>query len=310
MTPAKATATAKSKPKSTTAKRAITASDMPSLVAEWAKTQDEKAEQMILDLLDTEEYRSLPYIERNRPFLTASKLKDLKQCPYHARMRYIDEVESPAEDKDYFIIGQAVDDCLTLGQEYFEKRYEIVARRDKDAERIQLTNATGATVTHAVDEFRSRVFFPQAPKKRNVIFLLAGMPAKAELDHFDPDTRRIGDIKTTASITTFDPMNYALQMAFYAFGIEKKWEEKVEAELYVVDKHTCWSRSHKWVFSRPTLAQHYFEVEKLALQWKDCVESDIWPHIDVDSDEGRKISWNSEYYSVCPFCKLSEPTVI
>ncbi len=29
-------------------------------------------------------------------------------------------------------------------------------------------------------------------------------------------------------------------MAFYAYGIELKWDKKVTAELYVVDKHTDW----------------------------------------------------------------------
>jgi hypothetical protein len=312
MTPANATATAKSPAKSTSAKRAATLkpTDMPRLVEEWARTQDEDTEQMILDLLDSEAYRSLPYIERNRPFLTASKLKELRECPYHAKLRYIDEVPSPADDKDYFVIGQAVDDCLTLGQEYFDKHYQIVARRDKEAELIQLTNATGATVKNAVAEFRSRDFFPKEPKKHNIIFLLAGMPAKAELDHFDPDARRIGDIKTTSSITTFDPMDYALQMGFYSFGIEKKWGEQVEAELYVVDKGSGWSRSHKWVFCRPTLRQQYFEIERLALTWKDCTESGIFPHVDMDTEEGRKTAWRSEYYSVCPFCKTGAPTIV
>lgn len=288
---------------------------MHGLVEAWKTAPSDETEAPILQLLDSPEYRQLPYIERNRPFLTASKLKELKRCAYHAKLRYVDEIESPAEDAEHFVIGSAVDDWLTLGGDYFDDRYATVARRtekaaEENGDKVLLTNTQTALIQSAVDEFRSREFFPPEPKKRNVIWLMAGMPCKAELDHFDAQARRIGDIKTCASITTFNPMDYALQMAFYAFGIEKRWQEAVEAELYVVDKHSGWSRSHKWVFSRATLRMQYFELEKLVETWKECEDSGIWPHCDVDTEEGRKIAWNSDYYTICPFCKSASPTLV
>ncbi len=276
---------------------------------------DDQIENTILEILDSEEYRELPYRERNRNFLTSSKLKALKECPYHAKLKYVDEVDMGFESADHFVIGQAVDDFLTLGETKFWERYKIVARRtDKTAEEnpgaVLLTNTQGELIGNAVKEYQSRDFFPQKPRKKNIIFLLAGQVAKAELDHFDVENRVIGDIKTCANIAAFEPSFYAMQMAFYAFAIEKKWGEKVEAELYVIDKHSDWSRSHKWRYTRPTLAMHYFEVEKLAQQWKDCVASDIWEHVSPDTEEGREICWRSEFYSCCPFCKSDSPSIV
>lgn len=283
---------------------------MSQLVSAWVTTGDEAKEQPILDLLDTPEYRALPYAQRNKAFITSSKLKELQKCPYHARLRYEDGVEMGYEEPDYFLIGQAVDDYLTHGPKAFTDKYEVVARRSKDAEKFQLTNATAATVNNAATEYLSRDFFPKQPQKRNVIWLLHGMPCKAELDHFDPETRRIGEIKTCASITTFEPESYSLQMGFYSYGIAKKWDERVEAELYVLDKHSDWSRSHKWIFSAATLQAQHYQVEQLVQQWKDCEETGIWPHVPTDTDQGLRACWSSEFWSVCPFCKTASPTVL
>lgn len=276
---------------------------------------DGQIETTILELLDTPEYKALPYIERNRHFLTSSKLKALKECPYHAKLKYVDEVDMGFETADYFMIGQAVDDYLTHGDKAFGEKYRVVQRRDeKTAEKhpgaVLLTASQGETIGHVVKEYQSREFFPKEPKKRNIVWLMGGVVCKAELDHFDPHAKLIVDIKTTANIATFDPQDYAMQMAFYAFAIEKKWGEQFEAELCVVDKHSDYSRSHKWRFTRPSLRMHYFEVERLVQQWKTCIESDLWEHCDVTTEEGRRIAWNSEYYSVCEFCKCDVPTIL
>lgn len=285
---------------------------LQSAVDAWVASKgDPVKEQAVHEILDTPQYKALPYLERNRPFITASKLKEFAACPYHAWMKYVEEVPSPVEDDaDYFVVGQAVDDLLTLGEEAYQEKYEVVARRSKEAEKVQLTNSQGAIVQNAAKEYLSREFFPKKPTKRNVLFLVHGMPCKAELDHFDAEARRIGDIKTTASITTFKPSMYLLQFGFYSLGIALRFEESVDAELYVVDKGSDFSRSHKWVLSHATLREQHFQVERLVKQWKDCAELGIWPHVDTATEEGREVCWNSEYYPVCPFCKQMPETIL
>lgn len=277
---------------------------------------DEQKELEVLTLLDTEDYRSLPYLERNRPFVTSSKLKEFEQCPYHAKLRYVDGLQMGFEEADHFVIGQAVDDWLTHGSDAYQGRYAAVAKRtekaaEENAGKVLLTNSQAETIGRAVREFQTREFFPERPTKRNVIWLMFGrIPCKAELDHFDPHARRIGDVKTTASITTFDPMDYLFQMGFYYEGILERFDEKVEAELYVVDKHSDWSRSHCWLFTRPTLASVQGRIHHLASRWMDCQETGIWPHVNPDTHSGQRICWSSEFWSVCPFCKTDSKTIL
>ncbi len=204
---------------------------------------------------------------------------------------------------------------LTNGYAFFREKYVTVAKRTEKAARREsrqdfaqpLAVRCHPTGCPAVRESQ---LLPEGLKKRNVIWIMEGLPCKAELDNFDAEREVIGDLKTTANITTFHPMDYAFQMAFYAYGIELKWDKKVTAELYVVDKHTDWTRSHLFQFTRPTLMQSYYRVQQLAKEWKWCLDNDTWPHCDVDSTEGRETCWNSPYWNYCPFCPQMKPTVI
>lgn len=56
---------------------------------------------------------SLSYIERNREFVTASKLKTFIKSPEAYYLEYIKEVAIEREDSAAFILGTAFDDALT-----------------------------------------------------------------------------------------------------------------------------------------------------------------------------------------------------
>ncbi len=285
---------------------------LQTLVNNWITSGDDKE---LIAFLESFEYRTMPYVDRNRHFLTSSKLKEFQRCPYHAKLKYVDGIETPHEPEDYFVIGQAVDDCLTLGEDDFKSRYLAVPRRTDKAQeenpgKVLLTNGQAVTIDQAVTEFRTRSFFPKTPKKHHIVWLAFGkIPCKAELDHFDHEAHRIGDVKTCSSITTFDPMNYLLQMSFYYAGIVEKFQEKVEAELYVVDKHE-WSRSHKWIFRIPTLEDYQRTINQLILDWKQCEEADLWPHVDPNTFDGLKTCWQSEYWNICEHCKTDSPSFV
>ena len=75
---------------------------------------------------ETGEGKDLPYEERNELFITSSKLKAFDYCPWAYKLRFIDKVPNPANDEDYFTIGQAVDDFLTEGS---LDDYTVVSRR-------------------------------------------------------------------------------------------------------------------------------------------------------------------------------------
>lgn len=287
------------------------AQQLQSAVDAWvASGGDEQKEAAVHAILDTDDYRAMSYLDRNRPFVTSSKLKELAACAYHAYLRYVKEEPLPCEPEDYFLIGQAVDDVLTHGPDYFSAKYEKVARRTPEAEKVQLTTAQWNTVARCQKEYARREIFPRQPRKRNVLFLLHGLPCKAEIDHWSAEEHRVYDMKTTSSITTFKPMDYALQMGFYSLGVTIKDGQQPDAALCVIDKGSDFSRSHLWVFSRATLMSFHHQVEDLARQWRDSLESSLWPHVNTDTEEGRRACWGSDYWPVCQFCAQMQPTVL
>lgn len=104
-------------------------SKLQSLIEDWKKDGNEDALQ---EYMNTEEYRKLTYFERNEGFITASKLKDYDNVPLFAMWRHIEGRTTEYDDKDYFTVGQAVDDHLTYGVEQFQKEYVPMEERVLD----------------------------------------------------------------------------------------------------------------------------------------------------------------------------------
>lgn len=292
---------------------------LDNLVKKWVKKKSLSAEQDVLAFLETDEYAAMPYAQKNHPFVTSSKLKAYQECPYHAFLKYVELMDMGFETADHFIIGQAVDDLLTHGSVYFNQKYYPCDMRLKASkeflaqhpEFIPLSLGDYAMIENMAKEYATRQFFPVKPIKKNIIWLMfEKIPCKAELDHFEEDSDLFEDTKTTASILTFDPNDYGLQMGFYYEGILEKLNQKRGAKLNVIDKHKNWTRSHSWIFSIPTLQSMQGEVHKLALEWHESMESEVWPHVDPSTWHGQKVCWNSEFYPVCPYCKVDVPTII
>jgi predicted NAD/FAD-dependent oxidoreductase len=99
-------------------------------------------------------------------------------------------------------------------------------------------------------------------------------------------------------------------MGFYSLGVTVKDGEQPEASLCVIDKGSDFSRSHLWTFTRQTLMSFDHQVEELARQWSECQSAGIWPHCDTRSEEGKKVCWSSEYWSICPICCQMPPTIL
>lgn len=199
------------------------------------------------------------YIEKNRNFITSSKIKEFMRCQRCYELKYELEVPDPTDafrEKDYFLIGQAVDDLATFGGEEFEKKYEEVARRSKKSDKIQLTGAQYAQVERLWDEFRSQPLYNSKPVKKIIEWEFSGLKLRAELDDFDKEKRQIRDIKTCANVSTFNPESYLLQMSFYQWLIEETAGIKCEAMLEVVDKYTYFSRSKPILYTKGTLDAH------------------------------------------------------
>lgn len=195
----------------------------------------------------------LSYAERNKDYITSSKLKAFEKCPLAYKFKYVDLIPEPNEEvKDHFLIGQAFDDLMTEGQEWFDKHYVVVSTRcsQEDIEanidkyeykllkaktigtvekykgqikkyknmvgKIQLTKKMKELIDAMEYEFRSQKLFNQNPKKHEFIWEIAGRKVKAELDDMVKisDTHyEIRDIKTCANVARIDPLNYYLTQA-------------------------------------------------------------------------------------------------
>ena len=80
----------------------------------------------------SQEYQALPYKEKNKQFLTSSKLKAFEECQLGYKLKYVDFVPEPEIERDYFILGTALDDRLTYGENWYGERYITVDRRAKN----------------------------------------------------------------------------------------------------------------------------------------------------------------------------------
>lgn len=314
---------------------------------------DKGAKAAVEQFVTTDEYYAIPYQHRNLYFVTASKLRTYEVLPEQAHKQYIECIDLPWLDKDYFRIGRAFDFRITEGEDKFANTYVPVSKRvDVDTEineakrrieeaqqdvkkdgtrsatgikteqnciakledllkikgKHQLTESQWAIVKNMTEEYRKQTVFPQNPKKLTLFWLAFGkVPCKAELDHWDENECRIWDIKTTSSITQFDPRQYLLQMGFYFAGVQEELMLRPEAALAVVDKGTDFSRGCPFGFKVEDLIAVQERINRLIIQWKDSMETGMWPSAGENSREALRVYWDSDYY---PLLEHSRPTQI
>lgn len=297
---------------------------LDTLIDAWIANPDGSAKQALLDYMDTPEYRALPYKERNKRFITSSKLKLFEACELFAKYKYEDEIITGFEASPALLIGGALDTLVTYGQEEYDEKYLVLARKTKDdevyttdegyemvvndeVERYRLTASEQETIDRMRIECTKHPLFPREWQKRNIVWLAFGKyPCKAELDHFTTD-RGIVDLKTCADITSFRAMSYLLQMGFYYGGCLEEDLQKYTAELCVVDKNK-WSRSHVWKFGVETLDGVQGTINKMLLAYAEAQATGLWRGPDPDSQEGLELLWKSEFWDHCPLSRTSPPT--
>lgn len=299
------------------------------LVENWKQSGgDASAEAELQEYMHTDEYADLPYHVRNKGFITASKLKDYQRVPLFAHMRHNEGISTQWDDKDYFQLGQAFDDRITRGEEFYQERYRVVARRtDKEIEEAQnnrqvlLTNSMAATCDRMFAKAVKHPRFPKEPIKHHLLWLAFGKyPCKAELDHFDPAANIFGDFKTTANIVTL--MNdiqrgvreagtgpYDIQMAFYFNGLLEKYQQKFACELYIADKND-WCRSHVFVLTTGYLDSLQGMVNTLIQNWIDSIDTGIWPAPDLSTPEGLRAAWSDPLSDLYEKMLQAPPTII
>lgn len=281
--------------------------------------QRDKCEKQLLALFETEEYRKLPYHERNKGWITSSKLKDYNECPLFAHWRHNLGKTTDYDDHDYFTVGQAIDDRITLGNEFYSKQYEVVSRRTdsvkESAEVRGVTLLTGTQQKQIDSMYEEAVLHPKFPKKankRHLVWLAFGKyPCKAEIDHDEEND--FWDYKSASTLPVLHERitsgYYNIQFGFYHGGFQEKFGQKKGCYVAGMDKHT-WSRSHVWYIRPDTLAEQQGFVNNLILKWSESMESGIWEPPQLNTFEGLKTLWNSPFYKQFDQAREAPITII
>lgn len=249
----------------------------------------------LMEFMATPEYKALPYTARNDGFVTSHKLKEFRRCGFCYQKKYVDGLISPidaADDKDALILGQAFDDLVTNGPEAFSGKYEVVSRRGKEPQKVQLTQGMYDSVRQLTEEFTANPLFAQQYQKKVMVAIYAGMLLKIEMDGYDPQNAIIRDIKTCANITKFSPSYYTFQASFYHFVVEEVTGQKCQVFLDVVDKYDYFARSACFSYSRTTLEAERGQIIAALEDLRTAEELNLYlPATD------QNILWNCPFYS-------------
>lgn len=219
------------------------------------------------------------YIEKNRGFITSSKLKLFETCQWCYEKKYIQEIPDPYEeyeDKDPLVIGQAIDDLITHGKDNWKEKYEIVKRRNGDGLKIQLTESMKQNIDYMEKEYYANGMFPKTLKKHVIEHEFSGLKLRSELDNINHVDKMIEDLKSCANITTFRGDAYLVQMSFYQFMIEEQTGERYGARLFVVDKNKPISRSAYYEYSIPTLLAERGRILSILENMKNAHETGVF----------------------------------
>lgn len=193
------------------------------------------------------------YVQDNRGYITASKLKYfLEYWPEAYKLKYVDEIPEEDEEeweKRYFVIGQAFDDLVSYGDEYFKENYVIdnwlkkeslqrelekqwYDTKGKDKKELQEMFFSGKTRLTKTEGDMILWMYREAKRQpmadiggayevqKEITAEYCWLPIKWTLDRFDGERQLIRDRKTTGNVqfleynieTKFD---YVLSMAFY-----------------------------------------------------------------------------------------------
>lgn len=211
------------------------------------------------------------YIEENRDFVTASKLKTFIKSPEQFFLQYIKEVEPlDKREKKHFILGEALDDLISYGENTFYKKYYFDEGLLKADLEEKLFNMWVETKGLKVDEMKEVYYGDTSTKirltawdkevvlwcynelKRQPLFNInwwytaqqtftckyKNLKLKWTLDRYKKD--EIRDTKSTADINkfiwTWKDLGYDVSMSFYWILVWKATGDKSKLLLDVVQK--------------------------------------------------------------------------
>lgn len=247
------------------------------------------------------------YIEENRWFITASKLKYfLEYWPEAYKLKFIDEVQLEEEDKKCFTLWTALDDLLSYGRKFFEEKYyidewllleELKARiwkenlhwKEKKDElleimywdRIRLTKSDWENILWAYKECMRQPLVDMWSDylHQEVIEIeFEWMPLRMKLDRLSIEKQLLRDWKTSWQIDRFErnmesKFWYILSMAFYYIWAKVKYNVSCDVILDVL-----WvAKPYPYIWYMLEKKDLFYVVENKIKPWlralKECMDS-------------------------------------
>ena len=254
------------------------------------------------------------YIERNRWFITASKLKFfLTYWPEAYKLKYIDEICGDEEEKRYFIVWTAFDDLLSYGREFFVNKYAIkedllaadlkkklasrmnvkwMLKKDLEevyywADKLLLSETEWKTIFWMYSELWRQPLADlwwEYKTQQEYVWEYKGLKLKGTLDRISLEKWLIRDWKTSWNIdyfeynldTTFD---YVLSMAFYYVLVKIQTGKWCEVILDVLWK----KEPFPYYWYKLDKARLIDKVETKIKPWLDamieCIETNTWESV-------------------------------
>lgn len=185
------------------------------------------------------------YIEETKGTITHTMLQAFMECPYYYYHQFITgNIEK--EESDALIFGSAFDDFITHGEDKWNEKYAVVARRDGKSGKIELTGEQGRLIQACKKEFDRQPLYSYTPEKSGnlksdrIIVDYKGYKLSYKPDQYDKEKALLSDIKTAASLDRLNKFmpKYKMQLTMGQFLIQMRDDILVEATLQVVTKET------------------------------------------------------------------------
>ena len=254
------------------------------------------------------------YLEKNRWFITASKLKYfLTFGPEAYYWKFVKEFPLEEPEKDYYLVGTAFDDLVSYGEEYFFDKYYIDEWLLKD-DLIQRCKELGLNTSWKVEDLRERLYWAKIKLTQlqgdNVFWMyneikrqplvefwdpsyqsqvdieceFEWLKLKGTLDRLSLEKKVIRDRKTSGQFQSFEynletTFDYILSMAFYYVLVKVNYNIDCDVVLDVLGKNKPYP--YMWYkLDKPRLLSSLENKIMPGLRaLKDCQDKNEWKSV-------------------------------
>ena len=259
---------------------------------------------MIKENLSTREY-----LEKNRWFVTASKLKYfLTFWPEAYYYKFVKEIVLDEEEKDYYTVWTAFDDLVSYWEDFFNDKYYIDEGLLKE-ELIRKCEEKGFSTNGKVEDLKARLYWDKIKltplqwesvlwmyreaKRQPLVDLwnplyfaqkdieceFEWMKLKWTLDRLNLEEKMIRDRKTSGQFQTFEynietTFDYILSMSFYYVLVKVNYGIDCDVILDVFGK----SKPYPYMWYKLDKARLLSSLENKIIPWlramKECYDKD------------------------------------